>query len=116
MRGMPMRKTSFGIFGVMLAAAALVGCSTAPKSSEQKANLRDDGMTAVKDMERTDGGLQDFLNKAYGYTVFPSVGKGGAIVGGAYGKGVVYEKGEWIGYADLSQATVGLQLGGQTYT
>ena len=111
-----MRKTSFGTFAVLFAAVALMGCSTSPRSTEQRANLRDEGMTSVKEMERTDVGLEDFLNKAYGYTIFPSVGKGGAIVGGAYGKGVVYEKGQWIGYADLSQATVGLQLGGQTYS
>jgi lipid-binding SYLF domain-containing protein len=48
--------------------------------------------------------------------IFPNVGKGAWIVGGAYGRGVVYEQGQFVGYADISQATVGLQAGGQTYT
>jgi len=42
--------------------------------------------------------------------------KGGAIVGGAYGRGEVYEQGKMIGWADLSQATVGAQLGGQSFS
>ena len=48
--------------------------------------------------------------------VFPKVTKGAVGVGGAYGKGVLYEDGRAVGYCDLSQATVGAQLGGQTYT
>jgi lipid-binding SYLF domain-containing protein len=44
------------------------------------------------------------------------VGKGGIGVGGAYGRGEVFEQGKMIGYCDLTQATIGLQLGGQSYT
>jgi lipid-binding SYLF domain-containing protein len=47
---------------------------------------------------------------------FPEITKGGLIVGGASGRGVVYEKGQHIGYADLTQVSVGLQAGGQTYS
>ena len=67
-------------------------------------------------MTKEDAGLQSFLDKSYGYVIFPKVGKGGLIAGGAYGRGVVYEQGRMIGYADLTQATVGLQAGGQTYS
>ena len=42
--------------------------------------------------------------------------KGGAIVGGAYGRGEVYEQGKMVGWADLSQATIGAQLGGQSFS
>jgi lipid-binding SYLF domain-containing protein len=48
--------------------------------------------------------------------VFPSVGKGAVGVGGAYGKGVLYNNGVAVGYCDLSQGTIGFQLGGQAYT
>jgi len=44
------------------------------------------------------------------------VAKGGAIVGGAYGRGEVYEQGQKIGWSDLSQATIGAQLSGQTFS
>src|SRR5215470_19363692 len=57
-----------------------------------------------------------FFSKAYGYAVFPTVGKGGAGVGGAYGKGRVYEKGKYVGNTSLAQLTVGLQLGWQVYS
>jgi hypothetical protein len=57
-----------------------------------------------------------FFKTAYGYAVFPTIGKGGVGIGGAYGKGRVYEKGKYIGDASMSQVTVGFQLGGQAYS
>jgi lipid-binding SYLF domain-containing protein len=57
-----------------------------------------------------------FYKNAYGYAVFPTVGKGGVGVGGAYGKGRVYAKGKHTGDTSLTQVTVGLQLGGQAYS
>ena len=57
-----------------------------------------------------------FFKTAYGYAVFPTIGKGGVGVGGAYGKGRVYEKGKYIGDTSMSQVTVGFQLGGQAYS
>ena len=56
------------------------------------------------------------MSSAYGYAVFPSIGKGGIGVGGAYGKGRVYEKGKYIGDTSMTQVTIGLQLGGQAYS
>ena len=56
------------------------------------------------------------LSSAYGYAVFPTIGKGGVGVGGAYGKGRVYEKGKYIGDTSMTQLTVGFQLGGQAYS
>lgn len=60
--------------------------------------------------------LKERLGKAYGYAVFPSVGRAGVVIGGAYGEGEVYEKGEPVGFATMSQITVGVQVGGQTFT
>jgi lipid-binding SYLF domain-containing protein len=57
-----------------------------------------------------------FFGKAYGYAVFPTIGKGGVGVGGAYGKGRVYAKGKVIGETSVTQLSVGLQLGGQAYS
>ena len=62
------------------------------------------------------GESRDFFNTAYGYAVFPSIGKGGVGVGGAYGKGRVYERGKYVGNASMAQVTVGFQLGGQAYS
>jgi len=58
----------------------------------------------------------NLFDKAYGYAVFPTVGKGGAVLGGAYGKGRVYEHGNYIGDTTLTQLTVGVQVGGEGYS
>jgi len=50
------------------------------------------------------------------YIAFPSIGKGGLIFGGAHGEGRVFRRGLWIGDITMSQYTVGLQIGGQTYS
>jgi lipid-binding SYLF domain-containing protein len=56
------------------------------------------------------------LNTAHGYAVFPTIGKGGVAVGGAYGKGRVYKEGKYIGDTTMTQVTVGLQLGAEAYS
>ncbi len=56
-----------------------------------------------------------YLEEAYGFVVFPSIAKGAVGIGGAHGAGTAYERGEAIGKAKLSQLTVGLQFGGQSY-
>ncbi|MDO1513847.1 lipid-binding SYLF domain-containing protein [Maribacter confluentis] len=61
-------------------------------------------------------GLDHFFTSSAGYVIFPNVGKGGLIIGGASGNGVVYENGDIIGMADLKKLSVGLQAGGQAIT
>ena len=60
--------------------------------------------------------VKPFLENAYGMVVFPTVGKGGIGIGGAYGKGQVYKGGEATGEASLIKATIGFQLGGQAFS
>jgi lipid-binding SYLF domain-containing protein len=57
-----------------------------------------------------------FFNNCYGYAVFPTVGKGGLVIGGAHGKGRVYEYGKYVGDVTVTQLSVGLQAGGQAYS
>jgi lipid-binding SYLF domain-containing protein len=57
-----------------------------------------------------------FFKTCYGYAVFPTIGKGGFVVGGAHGKGRVYEKGKHIGDTSMTQISVGFQAGGQAYS
>ena len=104
------------LFVTAVVTLMLVGCSTAPKSEEKRDELHMQTDQTLRRLEGLDPGLQRRLNEAYGYVVFPTVGKGGAIVGGAYGKGEVYEQGRMVGWADISQATIGAQLGGQTFS
>lgn len=57
-----------------------------------------------------------YFESAHGYALFPTIGKGGIIVGGAYGKGPVYRGGEVIGFSSITEVSVGFQLGGQAYS
>ena len=59
--------------------------------------------------------MNELFKKSYGYVIFPNIGKGALIVGGAGGKGTVFEQGVAIGKAKMSQVTAGLQVGGQAY-
>ncbi|MDH3788169.1 MAG: hypothetical protein OES53_06350 [Xanthomonadales bacterium] len=71
---------------------------------------------AILDVKKADPGMEKFFNGAAGYAVFPTVGKGGLVVGGAHGKGLVIVGEKAVGKTSLSQATVGLQIGGQVYS
>src|SRR5262245_44918441 len=57
-----------------------------------------------------------YFDKAYGYALFPTIGKGGLVVGGAHGNGRVYEKGKYVGDTTLTQLSVGFQAGGEAFS
>jgi lipid-binding SYLF domain-containing protein len=63
-----------------------------------------------------DAGASDMFSTAYGYALFPTIGKAGFILGGAYGEGRVYEQGAYIGDTSMTQATIGFQLGGTGFS
>jgi len=60
--------------------------------------------------------VKPFFNDSYGYAVFPTVGKGGIVLGGAYGTGRVYEQKSISGTATLMKISIGFQLGGQAFS
>jgi lipid-binding SYLF domain-containing protein len=62
------------------------------------------------------GASGGFFSNSHGYAVFPTIGKGGIGIGGAYGKGRVYAGGKHVGDTSMTQVTLGLQLGGQAYS
>ena len=96
--------------------AMLPGCSTAPRTEEGRLEIQSESQRAMERFVATDSSMEAHFQNAYGYAIFPNVGRGGAGVGGAYGRGTVYEQGDLIGYCDLSQGTIGFQLGGQAYS
>ena len=57
-----------------------------------------------------------FFETAYGYALFPTIGKGGFIVGGAYGEGRVYAQGVHVGNSKVGQLSAGLLAGGQAFS
>ena len=62
------------------------------------------------------GESAEFFESTYAYALFPSIGKAGVGIGGAHGKGRVYQDGKPIGDTNVSQISYGLQLGGQVYS
>jgi lipid-binding SYLF domain-containing protein len=110
-------KSTKGIALVLaVIAGLLVSCATAPTSRQDREVLIAEAATRLKQMRAEEPALGDFVNRGYGYAMFPTVTKGGVGVAGAYGRGVVYEQGRHVGYSDLSQASVGVQAGGQTFS
>lgn len=105
--------TALALAGLAL---GLVGCPTTPPTEEKKDELASNVKSSLAEMRAQDPSFGKFLDSAYGYVVFPTVGRGAFIVGGSYGRGEVFEQGKMIGYADISQATVGAQAGGQALT
>jgi lipid-binding SYLF domain-containing protein len=92
---------------------------SAPAAADFDPNVNDemelDVAKAILAIKRVDPGIQSFFDNAAGYAVFPSVGKGGLVVGGAYGKGLVIVDDQVIGNTSMTQGTIGLQIGGQKY-
>jgi lipid-binding SYLF domain-containing protein len=107
-----MRRTITALCAVLLAAATLPASAFEPNTEDR---LELDVKRAIIDIKKADPGIETFFENAFGYAVFPSVGKGGLIVGAAYGKGLVLVNEQVDGYTTLSQATIGLQAGGQKY-
>jgi len=67
------------------------------------------------DFIETNKNINKFFNTAYGYAIFPGIGKGGLGVGGAGGKGTVFKGGAPVADVKMSQVTIGLQAGGQKF-
>ena len=90
-----------------VAGALLLLCATASRA--------DDYTDTIKLFENA-GQSKAYFHNSYGYAVFPGIGKGGFIVGGAHGNGRVFRKGVYVGDSSMTQVSVGLQAGGQAYS
>ena len=75
-----------------------------------------DNYDGTLDVFESSPDLKPYFDNAYGYAVFPTVGRGGIVVGGSYGKGQVYEKGEVVGRVSLAKLSMGFQLGAQAFS
>ncbi len=97
---------------------SLTACSDYSKGSGSETAqqvVQSQAERAIADVKAKDPSIQKFFDNAYGYAVFPKIAKGAAGVGAANGEGVVYEQGRVVGATEMTQVTLGLQLGGQSY-
>ena len=102
---------------VLTLAFGSIGCSTAPQTKQARTDLVSASQSTLnKFKQNRPGYYKVYSDSAVGKAVFPSIGKGGIFLGGAYGQGVVYEGANVVGYCKIEQATLGFQLGGQAYS
>ncbi|MAA87846.1 MAG: hypothetical protein CME39_09350 [Haliea sp.] len=99
-----MKKTAVMPILYVLLALVLAPLARADNYAEALESFRNAGESAA------------YFDSAYGYALFPTIGKGGIGIGGAHGKGRVYRQGNVIGEASMTQLTVGFQLGGQAFS
>ncbi|MDW5288538.1 lipid-binding SYLF domain-containing protein [Formosa sp. PL04] len=85
-------------------------------TSYAQKNVSDKSAEAIKEFKKTNEKIDKYFSSAYGYAVFPSIGKGGLGIGGATGNGTIYKGGAIVGDCKMSQLTIGFQAGGQSYS
>lgn len=101
--------------GFIVMTALLASTNAMGQHSTKDQRLIRDCQEAKEDFISTDKLMGSLFTSAYGYVIFPNVGKGGIGIGGAVGNGIVYENGSVIGKAKLTQLSIGFQFGGQAY-
>ena len=99
--------------GFLMLVASL--CVTAMAAAEWDSERERAALQTIETFKEADPGMARLFADTWGYVVFPNVGKGGFGIGGAWGKGIVFERGTAIGWAELFQVSIGLQFGGQAY-
>jgi lipid-binding SYLF domain-containing protein len=106
----PVRLQSFFLIATMFVSGII-----AAQTSKKEQKLIEESKEAKEDFIRTDGLMKNIFANSYGYVIFPNVGKGGIVVGGAAGNGIVYDHGSMIGKGKMTQVSIGFQWGGQAY-
>ncbi|WP_121356588.1 lipid-binding SYLF domain-containing protein [Flavisolibacter nicotianae] len=107
--------TSIRVLQVALLFSALLIAGMAGAQSAKDKKLIKDAAAGKEAFLSSDALMKNLFNEAYGYAIFPNIGKGGIGIGGAAGNGIVYEKGAMIGKASMRQVNIGFQFGGQAY-
>jgi len=102
---------------LLLLSLALASCASTPNPGNETdrslLHIRTSG--AIADFKAQDPSMDAVFKDAYAYAVFPRIVTAAVGIGGAHGDGEVYQKGQFVGYADVTQASVGAQLGAQRY-
>ena len=86
------------------------------QSAQKDDKIIEDSKEAKAEFLEDDPDMQELFSSSHAYIILPNVGKGGLGIGGASGNGVAYEEGEIIGFARMTQLTIGFQAGGQVYS
>ena len=101
---------------VLFTISLFLALSMSAQTGGWNPELKENADEALSNMLKETPKLETFKNKAYAYVIFPKVTKAGIGIGGAAGRGIVYQGDKVIGSSKLKQASIGLQLGGQQYS
>ncbi len=103
---------------LMILTVAAMGWMTANAAwdPDEGAEYDEKAQVALTEFKEKDPKVQSFIDKSAGYVVIPTVGKAALGIGGARGKGVLYENGEVTAVVTLTQLSFGFQGGGQAYS
>ena len=103
--------------GILLCLALGSGATINPKTVEAASAEEIDRSvkSSLESLYMQSPSAKALGEKAEGILVFPSIVKGGFVVGGQFGEGALLKNNETIGYYNTVQVSYGLQLGLQKY-
>ena len=93
---------------------AIFSTASFAQNNKEKERIADAKATKAAFIAENDKTAK-FFNSAYGYAIYPSIGKGAVGIGGAHGNGILFKGGAVQAPTSMSQVTVGFQWGGQAY-
>jgi lipid-binding SYLF domain-containing protein len=100
---------------VALTGISFLSLTASAQLSSKDQKIVTDAENARAEFIKSDGLLKNMFDNAHAYVILPNVGKGGIGIGGAAGNGAVFQGGELVGMAKMTQLTIGFQWGGQAY-
>jgi lipid-binding SYLF domain-containing protein len=112
--GTNMKKFAMSAASILLALTAT--SAFGDWDADEGAEYHEKAQEALAEFKAADAKVQSFIDKSAGYVVIPTVGKAALGIGGARGKGVLYEGGEVTAIVTLTQLSFGFQGGGQAYS
>ena len=98
-----------------IAMAVITLMSPSQAIADSKAEINRDVDAALVKLYSGSAEAKLLAEKAAGVLVFPSIVKGGFIIGAMYGEGALRVKGKTAGYYNAVAASYGLQAGVQTF-
>ena len=104
---------SGALIGLLCSVSAVVTADWDPETEKKEMQAVDE---TVKAFKADHPAMQVYFEKAWGYVVFPTIGKAAFVFGGSHGKGKAFEQGKLVGNASLSKASIGLQAGAESYS
>ena len=109
-----MKKIAMSAASILLALTA--ASAFGDWDADEGAEYHEKAQVALTEFKAADPKIQSFIDKSAGYVVIPTVGKAALGIGGARGKGVLYEGGAVTAIVTLTQLSFGFQGGGQAYS